>query len=213
MRPRNWHPALVMTTLFLIFGLSALAGAETNSSAPKIEELHAKQTAAIQKAEAASDEAKSVENSAASTTSSGKEEEQAALEAIAKALALAEQGFTHAASLYGAAAQNYSDGKNDMGSTNALLAESAEELADQVRQKALDAKTLCANGRYQAALEEAQSALQQGQLLNAYAEAGGEEEAGAGLGEQTPIIITPPVKTAVDNPLDNIRNTETASGI
>jgi hypothetical protein len=201
-----------MMTLFLIFGLSALAGAETNSSAPKIEELRSKQAAAIQKAETSHDEAKSVESSVASATSSGKEEELAALDAIAEALALAEQGFRHAATLYDAAAQNYGEGKDDMGSTNALLAESAEECAEQVRQKALDAKTLCANERYQAALEEAQAASQQGQLCNAYAEAGGEEEAGAGPGEQAPISITPPVKTSVDNPLDDTRNTETASG-
>lgn len=213
MRTFNWHPALITTALFLIFGFSAMAGAETNSSAPKVEDLLSKQKAAIQKAETAGDESKSVENSVPSATSSSKEIEQDALDAIAQALALAEQGFRHAAKLYGAAAQNYSDGNDDMGSTNALLAESAEEIAEQVWQKVLAAKTLLASEDYQAALAEAQSALQQAQLLEAYAAAGGEEEAGAGPGEQAPTSITPPVETTVDNPLDDTRNPETASGI
>lgn len=208
----RWCPALAMMTLYIILGFSSMAGANTNSSADTVEKLKSAQETAIKKADTTRDEAGRVENSATSSPSADKKAEQITREAIAQALALAEQGYRHAATLYDKAAQNYEEGKSDTGSTNALLAESAEECADQVRQAALDAQKLYENEAYQAATEKAQAASQQGKLCNAYAEAGGEEEAGAGLGEQPVSTITPPIKTIVDNPLDSDRNPSTASG-
>lgn len=209
MRILSWYQVAIMTTLFLIVAAPAMANVQTNSTATKVEELLVKQKAVLTKAEATSEETALVDDSATSATDP---EIKLALETIIQALALAEQGYRHAATLYDTAIRNYKEGGDVAGSTNALLAESAEECADQVRQKALGAKILCDNGQYQSALEEAQVAYQNGQLCTAYAQAGGEEEAGAGLGEQAPPNITPPIKIAPDNPLDPGRNPETASG-
>lgn len=212
MRSLKCYPALAMITLFMIIGFSAVAKAETNSSAAMVEQLKNNQNAATKAADTTRDKAAQLASPARTVLQSDEAGKgMFAIEAIAQALALAEQGYRHAAILYGKAAQNIEEDKTDTGSTNALLAESAEDCADLVWQAALEALKLYDETAYQAALEKAQSASQQGNLCKAYAEAGGEEEAGAGPGEQATPIITPPIQSTVDNPLDT-RPSGTSSG-
>lgn len=221
-------------TIFLLLGFTTLAMATqgtlaittqgtsdmtTQDNLSPSESALAAQAAAEKKATEIGKQALQAAEEAKKAKENNDSERAAAYEAIAAAFSKAQQGYEHAAMLYGKAANAYASGNADAAGLDVLLAQSAEGGASKILVLANKGVTHCQAGNYTLAIQTAKEADKLPSLVQTNVSEGGEGEAGAGVGEQEGSsvmaggsTITSPVMHASPSAFSGSGGRTTASG-